>query len=114
MATATMKATFADWLAQQMTMHGLNQPEVARRLGVKQQAVSTWLRAHDPVLPDSSRAQAIADLFDADPLEVLALLQRSRTSRERRPTTIEKIAELDARVTNLEQLVNTFLNRRHK
>lgn len=113
-ATATMPATFAHWLAQQMTVRGLNQPEVARRLGVKQQAVSSWLRQDDPVLPDATRAQAFADLFDVDVLDVLAVLQAARTSRSRRPSTVEKIAELDARVTALEQILDTLLNTDHK
>lgn len=56
---------FADRLNHARLLRGLSQTEIARRLGVTQQAVSKWIDAE--TLPSPARIEALARVLDVPP-----------------------------------------------
>lgn len=69
---------FKGWVNGQMRVHGLNQEEVARKLGITQQGLSARLKVRNSEMPDPfsyGDLLILFDLFETTDEEKLRLLK---------------------------------------
>lgn len=68
-ASVELRREFGERVLSHLAINNMNQSDLARRVGVSKDAVSTWCRGRS--LPDNANILRLADVFSVDSTQLL-------------------------------------------